>query len=113
MKKQKYNWPQLIAQWQQSGQNQAAFCRDQGLSYWTFREALKKADGKPGSNGKQKPRQPRSKKEPAFVKLPTEDLTTEPTGNFTSAMIKDRKPWLSIFIGPKGFQFEINLKWGR
>jgi hypothetical protein len=40
--KSQINWIEKVNRWKLSGKTQRAYCRDEGLSYWTFREKLKK-----------------------------------------------------------------------
>lgn len=35
------DWEEIIEEWRQSGKLQKAYCREKGLSYWTFRDKLK------------------------------------------------------------------------
>jgi hypothetical protein len=35
------DWNKIIEKWRSSGKKQRAFCQDEGLSYWTFRDKLK------------------------------------------------------------------------
>jgi hypothetical protein len=30
-------WTKVVREWQESGKSQREFCKDQGISYWTFR----------------------------------------------------------------------------
>ena len=46
------SWAQHIAEWNKSGKTQRAYCRDNDLSYWVFRDYLK-----------------RQRKQPSFVKI--------------------------------------------
>jgi hypothetical protein len=40
--KAQVNWTEKVNRWKLSGKTQREYCRDEGLSYWTFREKLKK-----------------------------------------------------------------------
>lgn len=40
--KEKQNWTQHIGKWRKSGKTQREYCRNEGLSYWSFRDQLKK-----------------------------------------------------------------------
>ena len=39
--KQSKDWGTVIADWRVSGKSRKAFCTDEELSYWTFRDKLK------------------------------------------------------------------------
>jgi hypothetical protein len=41
----KQNWPQVIADFHQSGLNKVAFCKDRGVSYQSFLMHLKRSEG--------------------------------------------------------------------
>ena len=40
--KEKQNWSQHIEKWRRSGMTQRDYCRENELSYWSFRAHLKK-----------------------------------------------------------------------
>ncbi|MES0492068.1 MAG: hypothetical protein ABUK01_18920 [Leptospirales bacterium] len=100
MKKQNINWPSLVKEWQQSNESQTAFCQNRNLAYWTFRAHLKKNGASPAT-----PRH--RKKETPFIKLPTEKFPES-----RNAQQYD-KAWLAIHLGPDGFRFQVNFRWGR
>jgi len=99
MKKQKTDWLLMIEQWQQSGENQAAFCRKRNLPYWSFRDALKR------NSDKTKPQ--KSKKSTPFIKLPETNFPKN------QKFPNPDKPWFAISLGSSGFRFEVNFTWGR
>ena len=40
-KGKQFNWEESIEEWRHSGKTQRTYCREKGLSYWTFRDKLK------------------------------------------------------------------------
>jgi hypothetical protein len=40
-KRKQINWEENIEEWSHSGKPQRTYCREKGLSYWTFRDKLK------------------------------------------------------------------------
>ena len=99
MKQQNIDWPLVIEEWRDSGESQAAFCRNKNLSYWKFRDALKAR-----SVGQQCSK---SKGKTPFVKLPVEHLSENQKPR------KAVKPWLVIQLGADGFRFELNFPGGH
>jgi len=55
-------WRELIAAWPRSGQTQAAFCREQGVTYWSFCRWKRKLALEDGEAGHRRPRGKRSRR---------------------------------------------------
>lgn len=83
-------WSELIKKWQASGQSQRAFCREENLSYWQFRDYLKKSGWQPAKKRKKKPTR--------LIQVNTKHLPNAVSQDF-----------IAITYGAEGFRVKLNL----
>jgi hypothetical protein len=72
------DWNKNIKKWESSGKKQKAFCKDEGLSYWTFRDKLK------------------AKSKNGFVRI-TKDRNSPPAGQID--LIVDKRIQITLVTG--------------